>query len=164
MLVSCWATVGDAGFFFICEFIIWIGLPSPFSSNFWSQRALTTSMENHSFCHALNLWRWTKYTVMLHWKIRISRHIKHDTFQCWYHVEPPSATLARHEANIGSVTCLLQRFDQQVNRISLGMTDNHVDLLAIWQLKRHNQAKIIRDRYFYFGFLIWPYYVNLSID
>ena len=33
-------------------------------------------------------------------------------------------------------------------------------------LKAHTQAKIIKNRWFYFGFLIWPYDVglNMSID
>ena len=30
-------------------------------------------------------------------------------------------------------------------------------------LKRHNQAKILKNRQFYFGFLIWPYDVKMSI-
>ena len=31
-------------------------------------------------------------------------------------------------------------------------------------LKRHIQAQIIKKQYFYIGFLIWSYDVNMSID
>ena len=31
-------------------------------------------------------------------------------------------------------------------------------------LKGLAHAKIIKNRWFYFGFLIWPYDVNMSID
>ena len=31
-------------------------------------------------------------------------------------------------------------------------------------LKRHAHAKIIKKFVIYFGFLIWPYDVNMSID
>ena len=33
-------------------------LPSHFPWNCWSQRTLTTSIDNHSFCYAVQLWRW----------------------------------------------------------------------------------------------------------
>ena len=32
------------------------------------------------------------------------------------------------------------------------------------KLKGHDQAKINKNRWFYFGFLIWSYDVNMSID
>ena len=31
-------------------------------------------------------------------------------------------------------------------------------------IKRHNEAKIIKKQYFYFGFLVWPYDVKMSIN
>ena len=35
---------------------------------------------------------------------------------------------------------------------------------VLFNLKGHNQAEIIKNRWFYFGLLIWPYDVNMSID
>ena len=37
--------------------------------------------------------------------------------------------------------------------------------MVLWhKLKGLAHAKIIENRWFYFGFLIWPYDVNMSID
>ena len=34
----------------------------------------------------------------------------------------------------------------------------------LFYLKGLGQAEIIKNQWFYFGFLIWPYDVNMSID
>ena len=39
-----------------------------------------------------------------------------------------------------------------------------MEVFLLFQLKGLNRAKIIKKLVIYFGFLIWPYDVNMSVD
>ena len=51
-----------------------------------------------------------------------------------------------------------------VAKITFVVSEMIFKVTVMAYLKGLAQAKIIKNRWFYFGFLIWPYDVNMSID